>query len=62
MTSIIHAKVLKVLSRSVSIGYSVKRMLWVFLSNRVTESNSWNCINIKELEIVCVSVTVEQVG
>jgi hypothetical protein len=52
---------LKLLTSSVSICHRIKRLL-IILINRSPEANSWNCVNIEELEIISVGITVEHIG
>jgi len=59
--SVFHAEILnKVFASGISISYSVKWLLNI-LSNRISKSNSWNGIDIKELEIISISITMEHV-
>ena len=60
--SIFHAEILhEVFASSISISYSVKWLCVCILSNCISKTNSWNGIDIKELEIISISITMEHV-
>ena len=60
--SFIHAKVSNHVTTGVSVGDSLHWSIHSILINGVSKTNSWNCVNIKELEIVCICITVELIA
>ena len=50
----------KIFTSGISVSYGLKRSLTI-LSDCISKTNGWNCVNIKELEIIGISIAMEHI-